>query len=297
VHPFNFGQGFPTLLLIPPADQARRTDFQFLAHETSHQWWGHIVLWRSHRDQWLSEGFAEYSGILYTGLRYNMKAQRDLIEETRYPLHFPAKTDRGVGNVKFAEIGPLILGHRLNSRKSANTYNYLIYNKGAMVLRMLHYLFTDPVSGSGQPFFDMMSDFVGQYQNKAATTEDFIRVAGARFANTPVAKQFGLKDLDWFFQQWVFEAKFPSYRMEYKLESGDNGQTILTGTVFQENAGENWFMPLPVVCKFGDQAGRVNIYVNGPQTTFKVPLPMKPSSVELDPDWWILSEKTSTKKK
>jgi len=296
VHPFNFGQGFPTLLLIPRADQTNRDVFKFLAHETAHQWWGHIVLWRSHRDQWLSEGFAEYSGMLYTGLRYNMKAQHDQIKEARYGLPFPVKTDQGIGTVKYAEIGPLILGHRLNSRKTSGAYG-IVYDKGALVLRMLHYLFIDPDTGSGQPFFDMMSDFVGQYRNKAATTEDFMRVAGAHFANTAIGKQFGLKDLDWFFQQWVFEAKLPSYRMEYQIESGDNGQKVLTGTLFQENAGPNWFMPLPVVCKFGNQAGRITVYANGPQTAFKIPLPMAPSSVELDPDLWILSEKTLTKKK
>ncbi|MDR0311025.1 MAG: hypothetical protein LBJ21_05515 [Acidobacteriota bacterium] len=296
IHPFNFGQGFPTILLVPRADQANRSVFKFLAHETAHQWWGHIVLWRSHRDQWLSEGFAEYSGMLYTGLRYNMKAQRDQIKEARYSLPFPAKNDRGVGTVKYAEIGPLILGHRLSSRMTSGAYG-IVYDKGALVLRMLHYLFSDPNTGSGQPFFDMMSDFVGQYRNKAATTEDFMRVAGEHFANSSIGKQFGMKDLDWFFRQWVFEAKLPSYRMEYKIESGDNGQAMLTGTLFQENAGEDWFMPVPVECKFGNQMGRITIYANGPQTDFKISLPMKPSSVELDPDLWILSEKTSTKKK
>ena len=38
----------------------------FISHEGAHQWWGNIVGWRSYRDQWMSEGFAEYSGILYT---------------------------------------------------------------------------------------------------------------------------------------------------------------------------------------------------------------------------------------
>ncbi|MDR0842900.1 MAG: hypothetical protein LBP68_05715 [Acidobacteriota bacterium] len=297
VHPFNFGQGFPTLLLLAKADEANRAVFSFIAHETAHQWWGNIVAWRSYRDQWLSEGFAEYSGMLYTGLRYNMKAQRDLIDEARYQLPFPPETDRGVGKVKMAEIGPLILGHRLNSRNTQGVYQNLIYNKGALVLRMLHYLFSDPDTGSGQPFFDMMSDFVAQYKNQAATTEDFVRVAGSHFANAPLGKMLGLKDLDWFFKQWVFEAKLPSYRMEYKIESGEGGQHILTGTVFQDNAGPGWFMPLPVVAKFGDQKGRVTVYVNGPKTDFRIALPAKPSSVELDPDWWILSEKTSTKKK
>jgi len=82
------------------------------------------------------------------------------------------------------------------------------------------------------------------------------------------------------------------------VDPGQNGQYLVTGTVFQENAGEAWFMPLPVVFSFpNNQQGRSIVYVHGEQTPFQMSLPMKPSSVELDPDQWVLSEKTSTKKR
>ncbi|HTY63673.1 MAG TPA: M1 family aminopeptidase [Acidobacteriota bacterium] len=291
-HPFNYGQGFPTMLMLPKADSSNRAVYSFIAHETSHQWWGNIVAWRSYRDQWLSEGFAEYSGILYTQLRAGKNSARDLIKEIRYALTFPPKQDSGVGQGKVGELGSLILGLRLQSRKSTNAYEILTYGKGAMVLRMLHFLFTDPSSGKDQPFFDMMADFVKRYENKAATTEEFIAVASEHFARTPVAQHFNLKDLNWFFTQWVYEAKLPSYRLEYKMESN-----TVTGTLIQENAPKDWFMPLPVTLKFdNNQEARSLVYANGPQTPFSFSLPMKLSSIELDPDLWVLSEKTSTKK-
>jgi len=290
VQPYQFGQSFPSMLLIPfRVGEHQLWIADLIAHETAHQWWGNNIVWRSHRDLWLSEGFAQYSGMLYTGMRISSSRQRNMVREAMASLLLPPVGEQGIGKGKIAEIGPLILGHRLRTSNTLNAYKSLIYNKGALVLRMLHFLFTDPDTNSGQPFFDMMSDFTRRYQNKAASTEDFIAVAGAHFANTKIGKQFGLKNLDWFFQQWVFEAKLPIYRMEYDIESGDNGQTIITGTIFQENAGENWFMPLPVVCEFGDQIGRITVYVNGSKTAFKIPLPMKPSSVKLDPELWILS--------
>ena len=46
------------------------SDF-FRAHEMSHQWWGHLVGWKSYHDQWMSEGFAQFSGDLYVQLREN----------------------------------------------------------------------------------------------------------------------------------------------------------------------------------------------------------------------------------
>jgi len=305
IHPFNFGQGLPTLLLLAPADRANKTVFSFIAHETSHQWWGNVVAWRSYRDQWLSEGFAEYSGMMYTLRRneFNPTDMRDLIKTSRYNQTLAPKGDISTGKGKISEIGPLILGSRLSTRNTMNAYQPLIYDKGALVLRMLQFMFLDlsKISEKNpgeiqEPFFLMMKDFIKIFENKSATTEDFQRVANMHFAKTPIAQQFGLKDLDWFFQQWVYEAKLPSYRMEYTLEPGENNTSILNWTVYQDNAPANWFMPLPVVCKFGKQEGRALVYANGPKTTNKIVLQSKPTSVELDPDMWILSEKTSTKK-
>jgi aminopeptidase N len=34
-------------------------------HEVAHQWWGHIVGWASYHDQWISEGFSDFSASLF----------------------------------------------------------------------------------------------------------------------------------------------------------------------------------------------------------------------------------------
>jgi len=143
-HPFGYGQGFPTTLMIPATDRAVNRTYQFIAHETSHQWWGDEVLWRSYRDQWLSEGFAEYSGLLYTQTRENTSSQKDLIKRDREELKQPPETLQGIGKGRLVDVGPLVLGHRLSTRETGGAYTALVYDKGALVLRMLHFLFTDP---------------------------------------------------------------------------------------------------------------------------------------------------------
>ena len=181
----------------------------------AHQWWGNIVAWRSFRDQWLSEGFAEYSGVLYTRLRDKPKSSRELVKRMRRSLRDPPETETGIGKGKLAEVGPIILGHRLSTRETQSAYQTLIYNKGGLVLRMLHFLFSDPSTGNGDPFFEMMTDFVKRYSGEWATTEEFIQVANEHFAQTPIAQKYRLIDLNWFFRQWVYEAYLPSYRMVY----------------------------------------------------------------------------------
>jgi hypothetical protein len=294
-HPYRFGQGFPTLLMIPNADRANKHTYSFIAHETAHQWWGDIVTWRSYRDQWLSEGFAEYSGILYTGLRAGPDARDELIDEARDALTKPPRTLNGMGKGKLYEVGPIILGHRLNTSKTLGAYQTLIYAKGALVLRMLHFLFTDPTTGEGEPFFVMMRDFVDQNRDGLASTDDFRRIANAHFVKTPIARSYGLQNLDWFFREWVYQSDLPSYRLEYHFEDQPDGKVLIKGNVIQENAPDNWFMVLPLALTFGKQAGYTTVLAEGPKTPFAIRLPGRPSKVELDPLRWVLSEKTSTK--
>jgi peptidase M1-like protein len=295
-HPFNFGQGFPTLLMIPNADRASKYTYSFIAHETSHQWWGGLVAWRSYRDQWLSEGFAEYSGILYTGVRDGAHAREDLLGDMRSSLKDPVLGVDGLRKGKLVDVGPIILGHRLVTTKTVNAYTTLIYNKGALVLRMLHFLFTDPASGDDKAFFAMMSDFVQHYHDSYASTDDFRAVANEHFARTPIARQFGITDLNWFFKQWVYQAGYPTYELQYEFQDEPGGKVLMTGTITQDNVPENWFMVLPIVFSFGEKhEGGAAIRAYGPKSTFKLRLPMRPKKVELDPHHWIISEKTSTK--
>jgi len=295
-HPYGFGQGLPSLLMIPATDRASKYTYVFISHETAHQWWGDVVAWRSYRDQWLSEGFAEYSGIMYTGMRDGAGARDELISRLRESLRLPPRAEVNFGKGRLVDVGPIILGHRLSTRKTRNAYTTLIYNKGALVLRMLHSLFLDPNTGQGDGFFDMMTDFVNRYRNKSASTDDFRQVANEHFARSPIARMYRLNNLDWFFQEWVYGTDLPSYEMQYQIEDQPDGKVLLKGMVKQENVPDKWFMILPVVFSFGGKqkaAGTVHAY--GPAAEFQIRLPARPTKVELDPDHWVLSAKTSTK--
>jgi Peptidase family M1 domain len=295
-HPFAFGQGFPSMLMIPDADASNKYTYAFIAHETAHQWWGNVVAWRSYRDQWLSEGFAEYSGVLYAKQRKDHTAALKLIEDMRRIIREKPVTYAGlVTKGRLFEVGPIILGHRLETSKTYGAYQALIYAKGGLVLRMMHYLFTDPATGKGDYFFDMMKDFVERYRDKVASTDDFRMVANEHFVKTPIAKQFGMTDLNWFFQQMVYETDLPSYRLEYTVENQTDGSFLLTGNVIQENVREKWFMPMPLAITLPDgKIAYTVVAAYGAKTPFKRKLPAKPNKVELDPEKWILSEKTSS---
>jgi aminopeptidase N len=157
---------------------------------------------------------------------------------------------------------------------------------------------SDPVSGNSSAFVAMMSDFVSRHRNGAATTQNFAQVSSEHFARTPIAQKYGLRDLGWFFNQWVFQDHLPSYELEYDLTDQDDGSVRLDGVIRQTNAPDTWFMALPVVMTFDDdQVARTSVSVKGAESPVQLKLPSRPRRVELDPDSWILSEKTTTRRR
>jgi hypothetical protein len=159
---------------------------------------------------------------------------------------------------------------------------------------MLHFLFSNPADGNDDAFYQMMKDFVQANRNASASTEDFFSMASEHFARTPIAKKYGLKDLNWFSRQWVYEAGMPSYRLEYEFTARPEGGVLLSGTVFQEGVPDYWIMPLPLLLDFGGGKGaRGTVIAQGPQTPFKIGLPAEPKRVLLDPDLWVLASKES----
>ena len=63
-------------------------------HEVAHQWWGHVVGWTTFHDQWLSEGFADFSAGIFLletertrdkFLKY-MERSRDLVLDKIAPI-------------------------------------------------------------------------------------------------------------------------------------------------------------------------------------------------------------------
>ncbi|OFV83827.1 MAG: hypothetical protein A3D93_05030 [Acidobacteria bacterium RIFCSPHIGHO2_12_FULL_67_30] len=295
--PIGGGQSFPGLLFLSARGCGWTPEYILVSHEIAHQWWGHAVGWRSHRDRWLTEGFAQYSGMLYAWRRVNWKEVRLRVQRTREALRTSVNTDVGAGREPAALIAPITRGHRLRSRVTIGAFGVLTYGKGALVLRMLHYLLSDPADGNPEGFTSMMTDFVQTHRNGWATTEDFQAMASRHFAQSPIAQELGLTDLDWFFRQWVYGTGLPSYRLEYRLVQQADDTLMLEGTLYQEDVPEDWATPLPLVFEFdGDRKGEATLWAVGAATPVYVQLTETPKKVELDPEMWVLSAKTSERK-
>jgi len=283
--PASHGQGFPGLLHLSwgtfmGEGELPETEFahvSFRAHEVSHQWWAHIVGWETYHDQWLSEGFAEYSGAWFTQM--SMQDNEAFFEE----LEEWRKDVMGKGG-KWSEgskAGPIWLGARLNSSKSSD-YVTLVYEKGAYVLHMLRNMMMDYDTKSDSSFIKMMRDFVETYYGKEACTQDFKKI---------VEKHIG-EDMDWFFNQWVYGVEIPTYKFSYTTEKTPEGEFVVSCEVDQGNVSEDFKMWVPILLDFGmDQYAVLRLWVDKPHNEYVLPkAPLPPRKVVLNPFHSVLCE-------
>ncbi|MGB2769652.1 MAG: M1 family aminopeptidase [Candidatus Zixiibacteriota bacterium] len=283
--PAAHGQGFPGLLHLSWATfmgegglpDTKFREVSFRAHEVSHQWWAHIVGWETYHDQWLSEGFAEYSGAWFAQMStQDNEAFFDELEEWRKDI-----MGKGHKESVGSEAGPLWLGYRLNSSESSD-YVTLVYEKGAYVLHMLRNMMMDYNAKSDSSFIAMMRDFVETYYGKEASTEDFKEI---------VEKHVG-EDMDWFFDQWVYGVDIPTYKFSYSTKPTSDGKYIVTCEVDQENVSEDFKMWVPVLLDFGmDQHAILRLWVDKPHNEYQLPkAPLMPRKVTLNPAHAVLCE-------
>ncbi len=177
-----------------PVDLVQWEEY-FLAHEIAHQWWGQGVTWATYRDQWLSEGLAQFSAALYLQSEHRDGAYSSILK--KFSKWVERKT----------QWGPITLGSRL-SYFDFEAYQTIIYDKSSLALNMLRDLMGD------KAFFAGLQEFFGRHKYSAATTGQFKKVM----------EEISGRDLDVFFSGWFNSYFLPEVRVTHlvqKKEAGD----------------------------------------------------------------------------
>jgi hypothetical protein len=289
---FNFGQSWPNLVYLPISaytDSTQRwmlfgnIDSKFTGfvqevtpHEVSHQWWGHAVSWASYHDQWLSEGFADFSAGLFLQQGVAGDWRKDYIEYwERLRKRALEKNSFGIAA---NDAGPLWLGLRLDSPRSPRAYQDMAYPKGAYVLQMIRSMMWD-MKDHDKAFIDMMHDFVASHQTRAASTETFKAVVEKH-----MTKQMDLESnghLDWFFNEWVYGTMVPRYHLDYQVSPADSGHFKVHVNLTQSEVNDHFAMIVPIYGDFGKgMVHLVQVAVAGNNTrSFDIILPAEPKKV------------------
>ncbi|MBA2734418.1 MAG: carboxypeptidase regulatory-like domain-containing protein [Acidobacteria bacterium] len=285
-----FGQAWPTLVYMPYTaylDATQRTQLMGLRggtdtfwqyvgpHEIAHQWWGHMVGWTSYHDQWMSEGFAEFSTSLYVQyVRKDLGKFIEFWEDQRKQIVEATPATKGI---KPYTIGPVTQGFRLSNAKTRAAYQRLVYPKGAYILHMIRMMMYDQRAGGDTKFREMMTDFIKTHYNKDVSTEDFKRIVEKHI--TPVMDIDKNKRMDWFFSQWVYGTEVPAYSMDYTIASSSDGKAIVNAKITQSGVSKDFAMLVPVYADYGKgwiRLGSATIVGNSATELNNLKLPQAP---------------------
>ncbi len=236
-----------------------KTDWRVVAHELAHQWWGDLVTCGSWPDIWLNEGFASYSEALWQEHVGGPAALRSYMKESMTGFQY--------GSWRGAVYDPEAQGF--------NLFSPVVYTKAAWVLHMLRGIVGD------EPFLQILAAYRARFACGNALTDDFRAIVDSVTG----------KDMQWFFDQWIFGKGWPTYALQYSWQE-DTVSVLLT----QEQDPMLWqifTMPLTLRVHGGGSYSDFSVHDSAGVQVFRLPFDHQPDSVVLDPEGWVLKEMVS----
>ncbi len=232
-----------------------------VAHEIVHQWFGDGVTEADWQHLWLSEGFASYFGNMYFEHADGDAAFRALVAEDR--AAYLASNDAPLPLVDTTATRVPDLFGLLNTNS---------YQKGALVLHMLRGLLGDDA------FLEGVRAYYREHEYGTALTADLQRAL----------EQASGRDLDTFFDQWVYSPGHPVLRTTLTRDAQQ--QTVLTIEQIQPADWPTFHFDTEALVRSDAGEARVPVRVRGRTTTVRLPAAARPFEIILDPDLWLLHQ-------
>ena len=170
-----------------------------IPHELAHQWFGDYVTTENWANMWLNEGFAEFMPGQYWARKLGPRPAEDYYLD-EYNDFMQIDHDRRM---------PL-------AAQGSNN----IYPKGALVLEMLRQYLGD------QRFWAAVHRYLTDHAFDNATTDDFRQA---------VLDATG-ENLDWFWDQWMYQAGYPEFTVTTKYDSSSSVLTLFVQQVQQDSS-------------------------------------------------------------
>lgn len=236
-------------------------DYDLVAHELVHQWYGDKITCGSWQDIWLNEGFATFfTGIAFEFLRpqaeWKQYMQAQLNRATSIPNGSVFVTD--TTNVSMIFSGALS------------------YSKGAMVLQMLRWEMGDSAFFEGIRNYTANTDLCYGFARTADLQDELEQVYGG--------------SLDDFFDMWVYKEGFPAVSISWNRKTTSWLHLDMAEVTSHSSVP---FYPLEIELRARGSLGEDTLFVvslNKPQEQIDVNLGFKVTGLEFDPRMWLLAK-------
>jgi hypothetical protein len=305
--PGNDSQGWPGLVFLSSyafLNQEQREQLHYEpyrivlqqsipAHETAHQWWGDLITWNSYRDQWFSEGLANYCALMILQEK-DPASFRQVMEKYRRDL-----MEKNKDAMSPMEAGPVTLGVRLLSSRFPAGYEEILYGRGTWLFHMLRTMLKDAAQegqargqsrgNADEPFVRALKKVRERYQGRSISTAELLDVFAE---DLPASLRYeGKSSLDWFLNGWVNGTALPKLELRSVKFTPKGSGSVVSGTILQKDAPQDLVTSVPVYAVMtGKQLillGRV--FADGEESSFRLPAPAGAHKIVLDPNETILT--------
>jgi aminopeptidase N len=235
-----------------------------VSHELAHHWFGDLVTCREWAHAWLNEGFATYMEMVFTEADKGADERDFELERNRHSYF-------GEDSSRYQR--PIV---SQNYRYPWVLFDRHLYEKGGWVCHMLrHELGEDH-------WWKSLRHYLLKHRNKSVETNDLI---------IAIQEATG-RNLRWFFDQWIFKAGYPSYKVRWTWDAKTKKVEI---RIEQKQSGQIFNMPLTL--RFNGRGYSKDIVekITKKGHTFHVKLPSEPTLLEVDPEH-VLLKKLNIKK-
>jgi aminopeptidase N len=234
-----------------------------VVHELFHQWFGDYVTAESWSNLTVNESFADFSETLWAEHKYG-KDEGDAHINGDRKTYF---------NSADAPSKHLV---RFHYNDKEDMFDAVTYQKGGSILYMLrNFLGNDA-------FYKGLNIYLKNNGLKNGEAQQ-LRLA---------LEEASGKDLNWFFNQWYYNAGHPELNITYNWDAATKTQSVY---LQQNQAGNVFTLPMAIDIYSGGKKERHMVWMRDKTDTLTFKLTAKPDLVNVDGDKMLLAKKTDAK--
>lgn len=264
--------GMPTQTNVLLEDMKSMNMYK-VVHQMGNMWFGNHISPKDWQDAWITEALATYSEAMWQEYKRGLNVYQIILDEKEY-----------------FEGGKLYLDNRddyLEERLS---------KKGFYAIHMLRGIMTDTY------FFETLKAITSGKGMKGTWSKNYLSTESFREICEYYASENIERDYSYFFDQWIRGERFPVYKVDYAIESG---QVILNVNQEERNTTPEFFtMPYKIELELED-GSVIKKIINDDQEApvfnqanqrFEIPVDGAVKTLRFDAANWIFKDLKYVKK-
>lgn len=227
-------------------------NFNLVAHELAHQWFGNSITCGNWQDIWINEGFASYFEYIALEHLHSAAAAENWLEYAY--------------SVAINETGSVYVPEEEADDPGRVFSHGLSYKKGAFLLHMIRYELNNDTL-----FFDVLRTYSEAYRDSVATAVEF----------REVLEHVSGRDFSCFFDQWYYGNGYPVFTILGTMEEDTLVIQSHQATSVSSTPLFRMHFDLAVQTDKGEHV--VRLYQEQNEQTFDIPVHDFVTGIDFDP--------------